>query len=249
MELLTIILLSVIIISLISFVGVFTLAIKKKFLDKIINLLVAFSAGSLLSAAFLELIPESLEKTNNFLWIIIGIMLFFIMEGIIHWHHHHDTEENEDLHKLHPVVYLNLFGDAIHNLVDGAIIGASYLVNIQAGIATTIAVAAHEVPQEIGDFAVLISGGLSKRRALLLNFLSAIFAIIGALLSYFILQKIESIIPIINFIAAGGLIYIATADLFPRLHEEKDYKKILLQIAGVIIGILVILVLTKILGE
>src|SRR3989344_5078502 len=174
MELLTTILLSVIIVSLVSFVGVFALAIKKKFLDKIINLLVSFSAGSLLAAAFLELIPENLEKTQNFLWVIIGIMLFFIIEGIIHWHHHHDSEDDKDLHKLHPVVYLNLFGDIIHNLVDGAIIGSSYLISTPTGIATTIAVAAHEIPQEIGDFAVLISGGLSKRRALLLNFLSAI---------------------------------------------------------------------------
>ncbi|MEK6919268.1 MAG: ZIP family metal transporter [Nanoarchaeota archaeon] len=249
MELLTAIIIAVVIVSLISFVGISILVIRKRFLDKIINLLVAFSAGSLLATAFLELIPESYENGASLIFVIIGIMIFFVMEAIIHWHHHHNSDDDEHMHKVHPVVYLNIFGDAIHNMVDGAIIAASYLVSIPVGISTTIAIAAHEIPQELGDFAVLVSGGLSKKRALLLNSLSAIFSIIGALVSYSLLNRIQSAIPIINLIAAGGLIYIATADLFPRLHEEKNYKKIIVQALGIIAGVVVIWLLVKNLAE
>lgn len=243
------IIISVIIVSLISLLGILTLGINKKFLSRIISLLVAFSAGTLLAAAFLELIPESLENYESLLPVIIGIMLFFLIEAIIHWHHHHEDKDRENISKLHPVVFLSLIGDAIHNLLDGIIIGTSYLVSVPSGIATTIAIAAHEIPQEIGDFAVLINGGLSRSRALLLNFISALFAIVGAMISYSLLSKIESIIPIANLVAAGGLIYIATTDLFPRLHEERDTKKVLLQTLGVIIGIMVIALLVKFVAE
>jgi len=249
MNLLLIIITALFLMSLISFFGVSALVVRKDLLKKILSLLVAFSAGSLLATAFLELIPEGYEQTSSLLFVIIGIMLFFAIESVIHWHHSHNSDEDGHFHKLHPSVYLSLIGDAVHNFVDGAIIAASFLISIPSGIATTIAIAAHEIPQEFGDFAVLISGGLKVGRALLLNFLSAVFAVLGGITSYFLLSKLSYFIPFVNLIAAGGLIYIATADLFPKLHEEKDYRKVLLQALGIILGILVIWILVTFMVE
>ncbi len=250
MSILLSIILAVLIVSLVSFVSLIALVIRRSLLDKILNLMVAFSAGALLSTAFLDLIPESYEQLKSFLFVIIGILIFFLMEAIIHWHHHHSEEDGHDHSeiKLHPVVFLNIIGDTLHNFTDGVIIAASFLVNIPVGITTTIAIVAHEIPHELGDFAVLVSEGVSVRKALLLNFFSALFAVVGGIIGYFVLSRISSLVPYINLLAAGGLIYIATADLFPKLHEEKDYKKKILQSLAVILGIIVIWALVKYLG-
>src|SRR3989338_1175969 len=240
---LTYIIISVLAVSSISLIGVSTLALNKKWLQRALMFLVAFSAGSLLATAFLELIPESYEAINTLVFVIIGIIFFFSIEASIHWHHHlHDIghHASKEMRKLHPVAYLTILGDSIHNLLDGIIIAASFLVNIPAGIATSIAIAAHEMPQELGDFAVLVSGGLRRSKAIMLNFVSATFAIIGGLIGYFLLNGIQSLIPFITSIAAGGFIYIAATDLFPKLQEEKHAVKTMLQIAGIILGIAII---------
>jgi len=226
--------LSLVIISLISLVGVLTLSIGKKALNKILVFLVAFSAGSLLAAAFFDLIPESFEVLGNLNFVLVGIILFFVIEAVVHWHHPH-CEDCETC--VQPVVYLNLIGDAAHNFIDGIIIVAAFFVNIPAGIATTIAIALHEIPQEIGDFGVLVHSGLKTGKAILFNFISSIFALIGGILSYFFLSYFENAIPYVIALAAGGFIYIAAADLFPELHKETNKMKVLIQIFALLLGI------------
>jgi len=232
---------SVLLVSLISFVGVFTLPIKPEKLKKITMLLVSLSAGTLLGDAFLHILPEVIEENAGFnlwLWLIGGIILFFILEKIICWRHCHiPTSENHP----HPVGMMNLIGDAFHNLLDGVLIAGSFMAGIPLGIATSIAVIAHEIPQEIGDFGVLIHAGYSRKRALFLNFLTAITAIIGAIITWIIGSSIENISAVILPLTAGGFIYIATADLIPELKKDLGWQKSLVQLAGILGGILLML--------
>ncbi len=200
-------------------------------------ILVAFAAGALLSTAFLDLIPEAIETASP-LFILIGIILFFVIERFIHWHHCHDKECEFKTTKA--VGHLNLIGDAVHNFIDGVIIAAAYLTNIELGIVTTIAIAAHEIPQEIGDFGILIHSGFTRKKALFYNFLSALTAVLGALITYWAASAITELIPFLIAIAAGAFIYIAVADLLPELHRETSTKKLLLQFFFFILGILVI---------
>jgi zinc and cadmium transporter len=240
------IILSVFIISLISFIGVFTLSIKTKNLKKILIYLISFSAGALLGDTFIHLLPEIAEKTGFTLKtsfsILGGIAIFFALEKIIRWDHchRHVTEESH----VHPFAYMNLVGDAFHNFLDGIIIAASYLVSIPAGVATTIAVALHEIPQEIGDFGVLLQGGFTKTKALLLNFASALIAIIGAIITIFVGAKIQNIELFLIPIAAGGFIYIAGSDLIPEIHKHSDkIHQGILQLLAFLLGIAVMAVL------
>ncbi|HLC73623.1 MAG TPA: ZIP family metal transporter, partial [Candidatus Nanoarchaeia archaeon] len=208
--------LSVLIVSLISFIGVFTLSISTKKLNKILLYFVSFAAGALLGDVFIHLIPELIEeniftlKTSFF--ILGGILLFFVIEKIVHWQHCHIPQNGGH---SHPFVVTNLIGDGVHNFLDGLIIGASYLVNIPVGIATTVAVIFHEIPQEIGDFGVLLHGGFSKSKALLFNFLTALTAIVGGVIAVFASNIVPSITDYIIPIAIGGFIYIAGSDLIP----------------------------------
>lgn len=238
-------LLSVMFISLLSFVGIFTISLKKEFLDKIILILVAFATGSLLGAAFFDILPEAIESGEEgiFFYVFLGLMVFFVMERYIHWHHCH-TKDCEKHHR--PVTYLNLVGDGFHNFVDGALIAASFAINIPLGVATTFAIAAHEIPQEIGDFAILVHGGFSRTKALLFNFVSSLTAVLGALTTFFFAKNIEGIIPIILAIAGGGFVYIATADLIPEIHKETDKKKIITQSLALLLGAAIVFILSNI---
>lgn len=236
---------SVIFVSLISLIGLFTISLKKEFLNKIILILVAFAAGSLLGAAFFEILPEAVEhgEENIFAFVFLGLMMFFIMERYIHWHHCHKDNCKEH---YHPMAYLNLAGDAIHNFIDGALIAASFAASVPLGIATTFAIAAHEIPQEIGDFAILIHGGFSRGKALLFNFISALFAVLGAIATFFFVSSMENLIPFILAVAGGGFIYIATADLIPEIHKETDKKNIIIQSAALAAGVIIVFILTNI---
>ncbi len=236
---------SIVVVSLISFVGVFTFSLKEEVLRKYIFIFISIAVGALLGNALIHLIPEALGNSTNTtmtsILIIAGILLFFILERFLHWHHHGEDKEKNH---IHPVGKLVLFSDGIHNFIDGMIIGASFLVSIPVGLATTLAVILHEIPQEIGDFAVLLHAGYSKKRALWLNFLSALMAILGAVV-LFTLGGIAQIsfswfLPI----AAGGFIYIAVADLMPELHKIKEIKYSILQIVAVVIGVLAMVALT-----
>jgi zinc and cadmium transporter len=236
---------SVIFISLISLIGVFTISLKREFINKIVLILVAFATGSLLGAAFFDILPEAVEQSgeNVFFYVFAGLMMFFVMERYIYWHHCHTGECQKH---YHPVTYLNLIGDALHNFVDGALIAAAFLVNIPLGITTTFAIAAHEIPQEIGDFAILIHGGFSRTKALLFNFISSLTAVLGVLAAFFFIKNIDGLIPIILAIAGGGFVYIATADLIPEIHKETNKRNIIIQSIALVLGVAVVFALTKI---
>ena len=223
-----------IIVSLLSLIGIFTFAFKQ--IKKILLWLVGLSAGALMGGAFLHLIPESIEeKSVAFvgLFTLIGFSSFFIIERILHWHHCHKYDVKCPVHTF---TYMNLFGDSIHNFIDGLIIVASFIMNIKLGIATTVAVIAHEIPQEIGDFGVLVYGGFSKLKALFYNFITAITAIIGAIFGFF-LSSVKGFVPGLLPFAAGGFIYIAASDLVPELHKEVKLKKSLMSFLFFLIGI------------
>lgn len=235
---------SVILVSLVSLIGVFSLSLKEEVLKKYINFFISLAIGALLGDAFLHIIPEAFEGTlgvtMSSLLIVIGILLFFIIEKFIHWHHHGE-DKNED--HIHPVGKLVLFTDGFHNFIDGAIIGASFLISIPVGIATTIAVILHEIPQEIGDFAVLIHSGYSKKRALWFNFISALASILGMMVVFIFGNIVENTALFFIPVAAGGFIYIAIADLIPELHKTKNIKHSIIQLGIILIGILSMLAL------
>ena len=235
---------SVIIVSFVSFVGVFSLALKDGFVKKYIGLFISLAVGALLGDSFIHLIPETFEKSSGptltGLLIIIGILIFFILEKFLHWHHHGEDKDEPD---IHPVGKLLLFTDGFHNFIDGIIIGVSFLVSIPVGIATTLAVILHEIPQEVGDFAVLLHSGYEKKRALWLNFLSALTAVAGTIIALIFGNIAETFTIWILPIAAGGFIYIAMADLIPELHKTKEAKYSVLQILSVFIGIALMLAL------
>lgn len=236
---------SVIMVSLVSLIGVFSLSFKEEILRKYINFFISLAIGALLGDAFIHIIPEAfngkLGVTLPSILIIAGILLFFVIEKFVHWHHH--GEDKEEKH-IHPVGKLILFTDGFHNLIDGAIIGASFLVSIPIGIATTLAVILHEIPQEIGDFAVLIHAGYTKKRALWLNFISALASVLGLMVVFVFGNIIENAALWFIPIAAGGFIYIAVADLIPELHKTKEVKYSLIQLGIIMLGILSMIVLT-----
>jgi len=236
---------SVVIVSLISLIGVFTLSIKDEVLKKYINFFISLAIGALLGDAFIHIIPEAFKSklSDNTVGILIvgGILLFFVIEKFIHWHHHGEDKEESG---IHPVGKLVLFTDGFHNMIDGAIIGASFLVSIPVGIATTLAVILHEIPQEIGDFAVLIHSGYTKKKALWYNFLSALTAVVGLIIVFLSGNLITDAAIWVIPIAAGGFIYIAVADLIPELHKTKEIKYSLIQLGIIIIGVLAMVALT-----
>jgi len=235
---------SVVIVSLISFIGIITLSIKKKFLNKILLFLVSLSAGALLGGAFIHLIPESLENFTSTLvvslLVLAGIVLFFILEKLVHWRHCHIPTSSRH---PHPFAIMNLMGDTLHNFIDGLIIGASYLINIPLGITTTIAVILHEIPQEIGDFGVLVYGGFKRLKALFVNFLTALTAVLGTIIALLIGTRAGVFSILLLPIAAGGFIYIASADLMPELHKDCEPTKSLFHLIGLVLGIALMLVL------
>lgn len=218
------ILVSTSLVSLVSLVGIFTLGLKEKLLQKILFGLIGFSAGALIGGAFLHLLPEALKETNStrvFYFLILGMVIFFMMERYLHWRHCHEEQEC----KVHPVIYLNLIGDGFHNFLDGMVIAAAFISSFKLGVVTTLAVIFHEIPQELGDFGVLVYGGFSKQKALLYNFISALAAIAGAVAAYFISDIAAGFSNFILPLTAGGFIYIAASDLIPEIHKEKDTKR------------------------
>lgn len=232
---------STFLVSLIAFIGIFALTIKEKLLKKIIFLLIALSAGALMGDAFLHLIPEAIQSLNKniFLYILAGFITFFLIEKILHWRHCHDGKC-----PIHTFAYINLIGESVHNFIDGLIIAASFIINIPLGIATTIAIALHEIPQEIGDFGVLVHGGFNKTKALFLNFFVALTAIFGGFIGFYLSNTTQTFIELLIPFTAGGFIYIAASDLIPELKKEIDNKKSLLNFIAFIFGIFLMYLLT-----
>lgn len=239
------ILIATVSISLLSLVGLFFFSWKQDVINKLILSLVAFAAGTMLGSAFLHLLPEALEQTSTqtvFISVLGGFVIFFAIERLLHWRHCH-TEDGKC--PVHVFAYLNLIGDSLHNFMDGLLIAASFVANPALGWSTTIAIATHELPQEIGDFAVLLHSGMSRGRALFLNFVTALTAVAGALIGYYLLAT-YSILPILLPMTAGGFIYIATVDLVPELHRATpSAKKALGHFSLFILGIVLMFLFKK----
>ena len=221
------------VISLIAFVGALTLFLKEKLLNKILMVLVSFSAGALVGGAFLHLMPEAIIEVgvdevsilNVFLYLLLGFCVFFILEQLIRWHHHHATTHPE----IMPFSYLILISDGIHNLIDGLVMAASFMVSFPIGIVTALAIALHEIPQEIGDFGVLVYGGFNRVRALILNYVSATMVIFGGIIGYLLYAWIGTSVVFLLPFAAGNFIYIACTDLIPEIRFKESLKKSLVR--------------------
>ena len=225
-------------ISLLSFIGALTLFRKNIGSHKSLPYFISFAAGVMLSAALLDVLPEAIELSDPqkvLQAVLIGIVLGFFMERFVLWYHHH----HEDTHHIKPSAFLVLFGDGIHNFIDGVAIVATYIANPAVGIATTIAIAAHEIPQELADFSILIHAGLSKKQALLYNFISALMAILGVFIGYYFLQRFTGITGLLLGFTAGIFLYIPLADLIPELHsdhrQQKNWKYALVFLFGILL--------------
>jgi len=236
-------LVSVIIVSLVSLIGVSTLSMKEEDLRRIVLYFVSFSAGGLFGDVFIHLIPEVVREVgftlDISLYILLGIISSFVVEKLLQWRHCHIPTSVDH---PHPFAYMNLFGDGVHNFIDGSIIAGSYIVSFPLGLATTLAVIFHEIPQEIGDFGVLVYGGFKRSRALFFNFLSAQTAVLGAIFSLILGFRFGNFTVFLIPFAAGNFIYIAGSDLIPELHKENtSLSKSLLQLLAFIFGVLVLL--------
>ena len=240
------ILIATFLISIIAFIGALTLFFKKEILDKILLALISFSAGALIGGAFFHLVPEAIIKLGAeegeilkvFLFLIFGFSFFFILEQFISWHHHHDCVFCE---KVAPFSYLVLISDGIHNFIDGLVIAASFIVSFPMGLITTLAVAFHEIPQELGDFGVLVYGGFKRSRALFLNFLSGLVAVAGGIIGFFLSGRIgDSIVFLLPF-AAGNFIYIAASDLIPEIKQKKQSLDSILCFFVFLLGVILML--------
>ncbi len=230
---------SVSIISLIALVGVVALALTERFLKRSVFYLVSFAAGAMFGDAFIHLIPHTAKNfgITHFtgLYLILGLVISFIVESFIHWHHsHHYGDECEEC--VDPEAYMIIIGDSVHNFIDGVVIAASYLASIPVGLATTFAVFLHEFPQEIGDFGVLVHGGFSRLRAVFYNFLSALTSFMGAGLVLFLSLNTESMNQFLLPMAAGGFIYIAGSDLIPQVKDRGNLFQSLAHISLFILG-------------
>ena len=222
-------------VSAISLIGIL---FTQQLIQRTLRGMVSFAAGAMIGAAFLDILPEAMEHSpapGILSFTLLGFVLFFMLERFIFWAHCH-----RDHCDVHPFTYLNLIGDGLHNFLDGTIIAAGFITSPGVGITATLAIIFHEIPQELGDFAVLIYGGLSKGKALALNFASALTAIAGALAAYhFSIHERLAAGPLVA-IAAGGFIYIAAADLIPEIHREKDRNRSFVQLLLFLLGMGVI---------
>ncbi len=235
------------IVSLISLIGVFTIRFKGKTMRRVVLFLVYMSVGALFGDTFIHLLPEAYshaEHLQTASGIVGGILLFFILEKILQWRHSHEVDEPQHPHHqeakgIEPYAYTIIFGDALHNFIDGLLIAASFLINPTTGIATTIAVIAHEIPQEFGNFAILLHTGMRRGQALLWNFLSALTAIIGAFIPFIFISNHEALVATLLPITAGGFIYIAGSDLLPELKEHTRLRDTLAQVLAITFGVLI----------
>jgi zinc and cadmium transporter len=239
---------SVLLVSAVSLVGIVTLALKEAKLRRILLYLVSFSAGTMLGGAFIHLIPEAAEGGFSITLsssVLFGIVFSFALEKVIHWRHCHTPVGKGH---PHPFAYMNLFGDFVHNFIDGLIIAASYIAGMPTGIATTVAVLLHEIPQEIGDFGVLIHGGFTRKKAVLYNFLTALSAVLGAAVAVVASSAIQGAGTFLLGLAAGGFIYIAASDLIPELHKSSTCdsfsSRAFVQMMILVIGMIVMYSLT-----
>ncbi|MCA9308005.1 ZIP family metal transporter [candidate division WWE3 bacterium] len=226
---------STIFLSLLSFLGALSLLFKARDTARLIHLLVALAAGTLLGDTFLHLMPEgveSMEPSTFFGVVLFSYVVFFLIEKIIHWHHCHEGDCD-----IHSYGYMSLLGDGIHNFIDGIILAVAFVSSPYLGVITTFAIALHEIPQELGDFAILIKSGFSKKRALFLNFGAALLSVIGGIVGYFAIISANGLVLYLLPLASGALLYISTTDLVPELRFEKSPTEIAENFAMFCLGI------------
>ncbi|MFA5080064.1 MAG: ZIP family metal transporter [Candidatus Paceibacterota bacterium] len=220
-----------------SFIGFLFFKLKQDFLKKLLLVLVSFSAGALIGDVFFHLLPEAIEDgQDNFnVWIfaVIGLLTFFILEKIIHWRHCHILTSKDHPHELG---IMNLIGDGLHNFLDGMIMVSAFCVDFNLGLATVLAIIAHEVPQKIGDFGILIYAGYSKWKALWLNFVFSLFSFLGGVF-VLIWAKNDAVLLFLNTFTAGSFIYIAVADLIPEIKKESSFKYSIIQLISILFGL------------
>ena len=247
---------SVSLVSLTALVGIFAISLKESVLDRILFVLLSFSAGTILGTAYLDLLPETVELFGEaqlpvaVAYVTIGFLGFFFLERFIYWYHGHVHGYEsvvEEKMTVKSYVYLNLIGDGVHNLLDGMIIAAAFLIAVPAGVATTLAVIFHELPQEIGDFGVLVYGGFTRYKALLANFVTALTAFGGVLISNYFSLQIENFSAHLIAFGAGGFMYLAASELIPEMQEERNIRKSVAQFALFILGLALIWFLVQIL--
>lgn len=230
------ILIATFLITLCVWAAVLLLFFKKETLSKITIFLVSFSAGALIGGAFLHLLPEALESIEperTFLISLSAFIVFFSVEKWLHWRHCH-----KDNCEIHTFGYMSLFGDSLHNFIDGLVIAGAFVANLKLGIVTTLAIALHEIPQEIGDFAVILHAGFSKLKAFILNYVVALAVVLGGVIGYFISFYSENIIGYLLPFAAGGFIYVAASDLMPEIRKEVVFKKSIISFVFFLLGII-----------
>ncbi len=223
-----------------------------------VSILISYAIGALLGAVFLEILPHAFEHSGNVHrltgTILFGILVFFVLEKLVLWRHcHHDHCE---AHDAHPPAHdhgrsglLILIGDTFHNFVDGILIAAAFLENTQLGIVTALAIIAHEIPQEVGDYLILLHSGYSKARALVFNLLSSLATLVGAMLAYFALSELQDWVPTMLALAAASMIYVAVADLIPGLHKRPELKATLQQVSLIGLGVGSIALARFLIGE
>lgn len=238
---------SVILVSLVSLAGVLALSIGEAALRRSIFFLVSLAAGALFGDAFLHLIPEAIAEsgrpTLSLGLVLAGIIVFFLFEKVLRWRHSHgvdeESRESGTLHD-HSAKHLGtmvLVADTLHNFIDGVIIGVSFMVGVPVGIATTVAVILHEIPQEIGDFGLLIHAGFGRVRAILFNLGTALLAVVGFAVAFLLGERVEKFIPAVSALAAGTFIYIAGSDLVPEINRTSDARNSILQVFFMLVGL------------
>ena len=218
-----------------------TLFVREELMDKILLVLVALSAGGLMGGAFLHLLPEAISEVGStssatftvFSYLLLGFCTFFILEQFIKWCHDH-----YGIHERTPVTYLVIFSDLIHNFIDGLVIAGSFIIGFDVGAVTAVAIALHEIPQEIGDFGVLVYGGFDKKRALIWNYASAVTVIVGGVAGYYLSNLVMGAAVLLLPFAAGNFIYIAASDLIPEIKHGERIGRNLVHFFTFITGIL-----------
>lgn len=221
---------------------------------KISHFLTAFAAGVLLATAFFDLLPEALRQSeetglNIFAWTLAGLLIFFIAEEVIHFFHHHSETAHEHDKQTRAIIPLLVAGDTIHNFVDGVVIATTFMADLRLGVITALAVAAHELPQEIGDFALMLHKGLSRLKVALINVVSAGAAFAGAIGAYLLGGGLEGYVPVSLALTAGFFIYIATSDLIPEIHYERRRPAALAKSGLLLLGVLVLYLTLSYIGH
>jgi zinc and cadmium transporter len=240
------IVLATFVVSLFSLSGIFAMSLNEERLHSILFFLLAFSAGTIFGAAVFDLLPEAVELVDEhvvFTYIAFGYVAFYFLERFIYWYHghgHHEDVGGMEEEVTRGFAYLNLLGDGIHNFIDGMVIAASFTVGFQVGLAATIAVIFHELPQEMGDYGILMYAGFERVRALLLNFGVALCVVLGGVFATFFLETVEAMSGVLISFSAGAFLYLAASELVPELQHERDFRRSLIQFVVFILGMALI---------